>query len=615
MFRLEGRVSVHVRGFGFVEFEREGEAGSAFVAPPDLLPFLESDRVEATIAESAPGKLQATDLKLVERTRTSLFGTITSRNGKPHVKIDREVGNADWAIADSSREGFAEGTHVVGEIEGQKLTRLRVIAPADASLARVVVRHGLRTEFPAEVLAAARAKVALDMEGRRDLRSLPTVTIDAPVSKDLDDALSVLPAAPDGAIRLFVSIADVDALVPAGSVLDLEAQKRATSVYLAGQVIPMLPRELSEEALSLLPGEDRPAMTAELRIDPEGTVRAIDVYPSLIRSHARLDYDGVAAFLDMGDESEIPAEVRTTVRWLRTAAARVAVTRAARGGVTLLAEEAYVTVDEHTREVTSIGARASTSAHLLIERLMVAANEAIATWLIDRGLPGVFRVHDTPDDRAVASLAAYAHNFGFEAGFGKVLTPLALSALEQQFTGHATEPAMRNVLGRVLGPARYTVHPSIHFGLAAPRYLHFTSPIRRYADLAVHRIVKGYLAGKRDLHAGDESLENLSRHLNDAAFRATKAENERVRMLAARHFAKRVGETFRGNVVAVKPFGLVVQLVGLAVSGTIAVDALPGNPRVDLARRAIGNWSIGDALEVKVVGTNVEVGRIDLALA
>jgi len=608
-----GRISVHPRGFGFVELD-SGE--TAFVSPPDLNAFVKGDRVSAEIGESQPGKLAATSLQLVERTRRELFGTTVTRGGRGYVRVDREVANSDWPLVEPVN--VPEGTVVVAAIEGQKLRVLRAVADADASLERVIVRHGIQSEYADDALAEARAATAVSFAGRRDLRETPFVTIDAPVSRDLDDALAVLPAAPDGAIRVLVAIADVDSMVPVGSGLDREARARGTSVYLAGRVLPMLPPELSEQALSLLPGEDRPAVVVELRIDPEGGVRAIDLYEALIRSHARLDYDGVAAFLDQSDPAGIPEPVRDTMRWLRTAAARIAITRGARGGVTIMREEAYVSIDARTGEPSKIVARESTSAHLLVERLMVAANEAVARWLVDRGLPGVFRVHPAPDERSVSSLAAWARNFGFEPGFGPVLTPLSLAAFEAQFASSSIAPAVSNVLGRVLGPARYTVHPGLHFGLAAPLYLHFTSPIRRYADLAVHRIVKAYLGGVRDQHAGDEALEALAVSLNELAYRATKAENERVRMLAARLFATKINEPFRGNVIAVKPFGLVVQLVGMAVTGTIATELLPGGPfRRDGVRQALigpeHTYAIGEPIDVVVTGTNEDLGRIDLA--
>ena len=382
----------------------------------------------------------------------------------------------------------------------------------------------------------------------------------------------------------------------------------------------MLPSELSSDAASLKEGCDRPALTAEIRIDAEGRVTSADLYPSLLRSHARLTYDAVAELFTTGSSSDVPAGVVPTLRWLRTAAARLAAVRAARGGVDLGRDEAYVSFNPATREPTGIEARGENEAHRLVERLMVAANEGVAGWLTARGLPGVFRVHDAPAPDRVAMLAQFAHNLGVEAGFGPELTPRGLSAFEAQFRGTSTAPAMRTVLGKMLGPARYRVHPSPHFGLAAPLYLHFTSPIRRYADLAVHRIVKRYLAGDRSLVAGDAALEAVAQNLNRLAYQATKAEAERHRMVVARGFASRVGERVAGNVVAVKPFGLVVQLKGTGATGTVAMEALPDGPyTVEPGGYAVASeqrrFVVGEPIDVRIAGTNEELGRVDLEVS
>ncbi|MCC6644678.1 MAG: VacB/RNase II family 3'-5' exoribonuclease [Polyangiaceae bacterium] len=612
--RTEGVVVVHPRGFGFLELEDGRPA--AFVAPPDLNPFLAGDRASCVVTEGDGGRLTATALELVHRARIELFGVVVARGKRRYLKVDRQVANTDWPLQGDA----AVGDVVVCALRGAEVEVARRVAPADASLEQVIVRHAIRGEFPQACEAAASRAEAAVGAARRDLRELPTITIDAPHSRDLDDALAVVPAAPDGGLRVLVSIADVDALVPEGSPIDAEARLRGTSVYLAGRVLNMLPPRLSEDALSLLPGKDRLALTVELRLDPEGVVTSTDVYESVIRSHARLDYDGVARFLDAGDAGAIPPEVRSTVRWLRTAASRVAATRSARGGVKLLSEEAYVTLDPESHAPLGVSARADTSAHALIERLMVAANEAVARWLVDRGLPGVFRVHDAPEPDEVVKLGEFAENVGFLAGFGDALSPRALAAFEAQFEGTALGPAMTTVLGRCLGPARYTVIPSAHYGLAAPLYLHFTSPIRRYADLAVHRVVKAYLSGRRDQAAGDAALEELSVHLNERARVADRAEKERLWMVAARHFAKRVGERFRGNVVSIKPFGLVVQLQGAGVSGTVDKEALPGGPHAYVAARealvgATRSFAVGESLEVVVTGASEELGRIELGLA
>jgi ribonuclease R len=248
---------------------------------------------------------------------------------------------------------------------------------------------------------------------------------------------------------------------------------------------------------------------------------------------------------------------------------------------------------------------------------MVAANEAVARWLVERGLPGLFRVHDRPLPDRVHQLAAFAHNFGIEAGFGPDLSPRGLAAFEAQYKDTPLAPAMQSVLGRLLGPARYTVHPSPHFGLAAPLYLHFTSPIRRYADLVVHRVVKKYLAGDRAMKAGDDAFEALGERVNRAAAAAAKAETERHRMLVARLFASRVGEAVAGHIVSVQAFGLVVQIEGTGATGTVALDALPDGPyRVDLAAQEVvgakRSYAVGESFPAKIAATNEDLGRVEL---
>jgi len=614
-----GTVALHPRGFGFVDLD---DGGSAFVAPPDLNNFLAGDRVRAHVVAAADGRMSATGLELVERTRRELLGAVARRRGRVVLEVDRSVANTDWRL--EGADAIADGTLVVARIDrgdgtlGPTTARLdHVVPPGEASLERVRVRHGLRTGYPAVEAPTGPDAWAQTRDARRDLTDVPTITIDGPSSRDLDDAVAALPAGKDGGLRVLVSIADVDALVPEGSPLDLEARARGTSVYLAGQVLNMLPPALSDDALSLLPGALRPALTAELRLDVDGQVTSVDLYPSVIRSHARLTYDDVSAFLDRGEVGPIPRALLPTLRWLRTASARLGAMRAARGGIAFLRDEVHLTLDA-AGEPTAVAARSDGSANVLIERLMVAANEAVARWLVERGLPGMFRVHEEPGADTVKDLVDSARHFGFELGLSDRLSPRSLAALHMQFSSNAVAPAMQSVLSGVLGPARYTVHPGSHFGLAAPLYLHFTSPIRRYADLVVHRIVKRYLAGERGLEAGDPTIEALGKDLNALAWRATKAELERQHMLAARLFSGRIGERFAGNVVGVKPFGLVVQITGVGITGTVAADSLPDGPYRVVDRLALvgrnGRFAVGDALTVEVTGTSEDLGRIELAI-
>jgi ribonuclease R len=449
---------------------------------------------------------------------------------------------------------------------------------------------------------------------------MPIVTVDAPSTRDIDDAISVAPADADGAVRLLVSIADVSAAIAEGSALDEEAASRGTSVYLPDRVLPMLPTELSEERLSLLPGQDRPCICVEIRVDPEGQVRSVDVYRSLIRSRQRLSYEQVAAVLDRGETDEATASVAEMLSWCRTASARLGMARARRGGVEMAPDDVHVVVDPATRRTTAIEPMRVTSAHRMIERFMVTANEAVAAWLGARGAPAAYRVHAEPDEAAVRRLGAVARNFGFEPGFGARLSPLALAAFERQIHESPRAPAILAVLARALGPARYTVHPESHFGLGADRYLHFTSPIRRYADLLVHRAVGAYLDGTRPSDARPPELEARCAHLNRRARLAALAERDCRRIASARFMAARLGETFEGNVVGVRPFGLQVQLTASLVVGSVGADSLPRGPYrfVEDSQELAGprdRFAVGVPVRVRAVRIDEMLGRVDLELA
>jgi ribonuclease R len=595
---------------------------SAFIPPPELSSLLADDMVSATVSQGADGRWAASGLSLLQRTRDRVYGEVVLRKGVPHLRIDKEVANTDWPLEAAGVE-VQPGDAVVARVAEGKVVLLYKLEPgADRSIERVIARHGLRRDFAPEVLEVARAARTQPhaLGARRDLRSLPTITVDAPSTRDIDDAISVLPAGADGALRLLVSIADVAEFVTEGSVLDQAARERATSVYLAGHVLPMLPEELSAHWLSLVPREERLCLTVELRIDAEGRVTSADVYESIIRSWARLNYDEVADFLDRGVVSEAMEPVREVMPWFRAAAARLAVARSGRGGMEMSREEARFTFDIETGQVSGIENVRPTPAHKMIERFMVAANEAIAEWLLTRGLPGLYRVQDEPDSLRVADLAAFAHHSGFAAGFGGRLTPLALGAFDRQISGCSAEPALRSVLRRSLGQARYTVVPSGHFGLAARWYLHFTSPIRRYADLAVHRILKQYLHGRRDFPHQDPAVEQLATHINARARAASRAEQDRHRVLEARLMATHVGKTYLGRITRVKPFGLIVQLDDMLVEGVLPVDALPGGPFQPDARETsmVGpgsTFTIGMPLQVKVASTDELLGRIEFSLS
>ncbi|HWH28581.1 MAG TPA: ribonuclease R family protein [Mycobacteriales bacterium] len=630
----------HVRGFGFVDLAEPlvGATGepltSCFVPPPLTGPLLDGDVVAVTLLLEDDGRSTATEVTIVQRTRSEVFGVV--EDGL-RLRLDPYLGSGQWSL-EGRVEDLPVGAAVLADITGDRTADPsdEWADPLDAEtlLERVRVRHLIASEHPAEARAEA-ARLAEAPPGRRrsttarrDLRALPTFTIDAPHSMDLDDALSVYRADPDGGIRVLVHIADVATHVRPGTPLDAEARRTGTSVYLPGWVRPMLPRVLSEQALSLVPDADRDALTVEMRIAADGAVTAADVYASRIRSDLRLSYETASEVLGGSVPDDVPPEVVDALRWLRTAGARLGVQRLRRGGVEARRVEPELAVAVVDGVAEQVAATPSNPANLLIERLMVAANESVAGWLADRGLPGVFRVHPAPGPDAAPALEAFCTAAGFHPGFGPELTPLDLAALSAQLDAAADETAAAvwDVLLGFLGRASYVPKPGRHFGLASDGYVHFTSPLRRYADLMVHRVVHAFLSGHRDLadYPDGGDLSAVCEHLNTVSRTAAVAERQMRKMLwlvtLSRQVAEEPSSTFRGRVTGVGAKGVFVTLDGSHVTGMVAVRELPGRgwkesddglALVDAAGHRLG---YGDAVVVQVVQADVEAAQLELTL-
>ena len=625
----------HVRGFGFVDLDEavttpDGTTvTSCFVPPPMTKGLLADDRVEIAYQVEPDGRATASAATLVERVRTEVFGVV--EEGLV-LRLDPHLGSGRWTLA-GRIEDLPVGVAVLADITGPTTAdpsdEWEDPVAADALLERVRVRHRIPLDYPADVLAevdaVAKAKPRRGGLVRVDLRELTTFTIDSPSSRDLDDALSVYPADADGGIRVCVHIADVAAHVRPGTALDTEARRAATSVYLPGWTRPMLPEKLSEDALSLVPDADRDALTVEMRVATDGSVTAADVYASRIRSNTRLSYEVAADALAGHPTDDVAADVLDALRWLRTAGARLGVQRLRRGGVEARRVEPELTVEVVEGEAAMVAAYASNPANLLIERLMVAANEAVAGWLVDRGLPGIFRVHPAPGPEAAPALEAFCSASGFHPGFGRRLTPLDLAALSAQLDAAAddTATAVWDVLLGFLGRASYVPDAGAHFGLASDGYLHFTSPIRRYADLAVHRVIHAFLAGGRDQQSFPDiaSTAALCAHINTAARTASQAENHMRKSLWMAQLAAADRDTvYPARVTGVGPKGVFVTLDRSRVSGMVAARELPGRgwgvttDGLALQDAAGHRLGYGDTVQVRITSADVESGQLELAL-
>jgi len=664
--QTEGTLRVHPRGFGFVE----NGSGSVFVPPALIKNHLDGDVVAVRSRADQRGERTATELRLVNRTRTELIGTVVDVDGIARFEIDPGVGSGTLPITegrprrprrrggrngnqngqpDQSKQPSTDGTeqHLplstsnnpaspasavnvqTGSVvrasinpDGSVTVIGTIGAPdsVDAMSARMLARHQLPETHTAANVAEAKQMLNRRPQRnplRRDLRDALVMTIDADVSKDLDDALSVV-AAPDGSLRVWIHIADVAEHITAGSPLDLAAKETPTSVYLPERVRPMLPAEISEDRLSLLPGVVRDALTVEMRIDPAGRVRSVDVYESLIKSRRRVSYATVAQVLagniDAGDralgenDDALTIEEVAAIRLLRTAATRLGFQRVARGGVDS---------NRFDPELPYPTDRTEDPAHMLVERLMVAANEAVAGWLEERGIPTLYRVHDQLDDEGIDRLEEIAAAFGFVAAFPRPLTPEAFSAFSSQLDGHRSAAAVWDALMGLLGRARYTTENRGHFGLGSGAYLHFTSPLRRYADLCVHRTIKAYLSGRRDFAHLATELELVASRINDVARRADMAERDaRVARQLCELGSRR--RRIDGVVVSVSSRGVSVATAATPVSAVVPVRRLPKGCRLDERRRRVTgkgkDIAVGSRVSVRVEKIEPFAGRLEASL-
>jgi ribonuclease R len=434
-------------------------------------------------------------------------------------------------------------------------------------------------------------------EGREDLRDLATVTIDGADAKDFDDAISIRRRGRGDGYRVWVHIADVTHYVEAGGRLDREARRRGNSVYLPGSVAPMLPPALSESVCSLRPGEEKATVTVEMEVSALGEVTGSRAYRSLTVSDARLTYEGVDAFLRGEGEVAEPKLVQTAFELSRKLKTRAAV----RGKLELGGKEPEYELDERGVPV-AVRARRSTPARDLIEELMVLANEQVAKLLHERGAPGTYRIHERPDAEDLEELAVRLAAIGVEAE----PTPENLGTIAYK----AKSDAVRYLILRSLPRALYSPSPLGHYGLALEDYLHFTSPIRRYADVLVHRALLG--AGEPP-----DDLAEVAGHISEREYRSTICERTADQFTLMWLMRDRIGEDLEGTVVSVAAFGLFVELE-TGATGLVHVSKLPGwwglEPNgVVLSNDEIGaSYRVGDRVVVELIDVLPLMQRAEL---
>lgn len=604
---VEGKIQ-HRGRFAFLISEREGEP-DVYLKGSTLRLAMDGDRVEARVWFERGGKRAGEIVRVVERARSVAVGELR-RAGKFWALIP-EGGTEDDAL---QVLGTAKGV----TLSERSLASLRIERwpteernaggtvekilgdPRDpkARVAAVVASKDIPVEFPQDALDQAASlpedPAPADWAGRPELFDLPLFTIDGADAKDFDDAVS-LEEQPGGRFRLGVHIADVAHYVARGSALDREAVRRGTSVYLPGTVIPMLPPKLSDHLCSLRPDVPRLALTCWIELDGEGAAHSAKVEETVIRSWRRFTYEEVQAVLDGGSVERVKPEVRESLRRMGPLAKALTAMRLRRGALDLAAPEYKVECGPDGTPV-AVSKRARLDSHRLIEEFMLAANEAVARTLTKARAPFLRRLHENPDPARLAELQEELGKLGIRSKTSLVARPVeGLQSLLKSAAGHPFEETANIQVIRSLKLAVYSPHPGGHFGLASKDYCHFTSPIRRYPDLFVHRALKGLFRGKPRGAAEGIDLESLARRCSERERLAAEAERKAVDLARVQLLGRLVGQEFLGVVVNATNAGLFV--------------ALPESGAIGLLRG--GSAALGTKLRVRLAGVDPVLGRLD----
>jgi ribonuclease R len=622
---MVGLYTRHRDGFGFMaRLDRRG--ADLFVAPGDGGRALDGDLVRYEVIAGRRGP-QARVVEVLQRGRRMVLGVLDAGDGTV-APLDRELPPA-VAVGETPRLASGDVVKVwldqaPGRLAGRVVERVRDAAAPSTEVLRVAYAKGFADVFPDEVLAQADAipdRVRpQDREGRRDLTRVRLVTIDGEDARDFDDAVHVERLSGRRGWRLVVAIADVSHYVRAGGALDAEAMRRGTSVYFPGAVLPMLPERLSNGICSLNPEVERLCVVADLRVGPQGEAAGAEIYPAVMRSAARCTYDEVARMLD-GDRVPHREFLRADVEQMAELQVVLTAMRRRRGAMDFDLPESKILLGAGG-EVLAIERRPRNRAHRIVEEFMLAANEAVARWFGERELPTIYRVHGLPDEEKLRIFLDLARAQGFEVPEVDV-GPLALSALLDRLEGHPQQRALNQLLLRAMMQAVYSPENIGHYGLGAEHYLHFTSPIRRYPDLMVHRLLReaGRWGGGREPRVPrPDELERIALLASQRERAAMEGERDVHAFYAALFMRDHVGERSRGTVAAVTDFGLFVSLHRWFVEGLVRAEDLGEGFALDAEGHALVEarsgraYRVGDEIEVEVAAADPVLRRIDLAL-
>jgi ribonuclease R len=612
---VRGRFVSSRRGFGFVTPASGGE--DIFVPARFASGVLQGDEVELLVKEKGRfGKPEGRIVRVLKKERTVLIGIYRERSGSPFLQAFDSPSPEDIPLRSGGR--LAPEPGMIVEADRQSLSVSMVYGrPEDPGVdIRVIIRrYGLDAVFPDDALREAEAIPAGlsedDLSGRRDLRDWTTVTIDGETAQDFDDAVSV-GRLEGGGFLLGVHIADVSHYVKPGTALDREAAKRGTSVYFPGLTLPMLPEKLSNDLCSLRPAVPRLTVSVLMEIDARGRVGRTEFVPSVIRTAARMTYTSVFRIFQ-GDEGERSAYARLVPDFMlmRELAEVIREKRLAEGSLDFDLVEPELVYEEG--RLQAVAAAERNEAHRLIEEFMVAANVAVASMFTDKKITAVYRVHPVPAASDLEKLRDFLAHFGYALPAAGKIRSRDLQAVLEKSRGRPEEKFVTVQVLRAMKLAVYSTENVGHYGLAKTDYTHFTSPIRRYPDLAVHRILKSALRRRKP---GGADLEETALHSSERERNAAQAEQTLLEWRILRFLRERLGEEFAGTVVDVTKAGLIVELDDYFVDGLLPFPALRGEYDARRAGRALRrrkrrkSFELGDKVRVILVSCDPVLQRM-----
>ena len=635
---VAGRISAHPDGFGFLVSEERDK--DVFLSAREMRQVLHGDKVVVNITgEDRRGRPEGRIVDVVERANRSLVGRLSIDHGIATVAADSKRIHQDLLVEPGQRNGAEHGDMVVAEITEQPTRRQQPLGRIAEVLGQHLTpgmeidvalhTHGIPVEWPEAVTEQAASFSTTvrqkDAVGRKDVRELPLVTIDGADARDFDDAVWCEPTSSEGGDgwRLVVAIADVAHYVSPGSALDEEAVLRGTSVYFPGRVVPMLPEVLSNGLCSLNPEVDRLCMLCDMSLDEHGKVRKARFHNGVMRSHARLTYSKVHEILTEPDSAlrEEYAPLVPMIENLHRLYEVLAKARRKRGAIEFESNETRIVFDGE-RKISELVPVTRNDAHKLIEECMILANIQAAAFLESQEIPALYRVHNGPKADRLEDLRAFLALHGLTVGGGATPSATDYAKLSREIQDRPDRSVIQTVMLRSMQQAVYQPKNEGHFGLALEQYAHFTSPIRRYPDLLVHRAIKHAISREKNAAYGYSSarMQSLGESCSTYERRAEEASRDVVSWLKCEYMQQHVGGEFEGVVSAVTSFGLFVNLTGIHVEGLIHITNLARDYyRFDAAAHSLVGertgqvYRLGDPMVVQVAAVNLDERKIDFA--